>query len=153
MLSKLQYKKLDDKGLVPFTVKDDVILNIITENEGIADHTMFFSKNGMFYGELVAVKVYPIKNGLIERDYISGVGLMVQNQSGDGCYVVPANKCNPIDETKEAINPIETVNKEFDKPKQSSDIEVLVNEPKKVLGFTYKQLLIIGLIAIIIRKI
>ena len=152
MLSKVQYKRLDDKGVVPFKVKEDVVLELYSDNENKHKDTKYFSANGTFYGELVAVKVYPVKNGLIDRDFISGVGLMIENESKDGYWIVPANKCIPLDGEIEVENSVNSVDEVFEKPVRK-EFKTLNEEPKKVLGFTYKQLLIIGLIALVVRKL
>lgn len=156
MLSKIQYKKIDDKGIVPFTVKNDVSLEILTENKSKEKDLKYFAKDGTFYGELVAVRVFPIKNGLIDNDFISGVGLMVKNESEDGCWIIDAKNCVPLDGSNvlENKNEIDVLTENFRTKKDI--VQPTFNEEKedkKLFGFTYKQLLIIGVIAIIIRKI
>lgn len=154
MITKSKYKKIDAKGVRPFSVVKDLTLEVLTENPRIDGTTKTFIENGTFNGELVAVKLQrKLDNGNWVQ-YGEGKGFMVRNESNDGFWLVPYNvtkpafanvegSTDPIDEI--ANNIVEDVKK---------DIQYINDNPqKKILGFTYKQIAIIAVLLIIVRKL
>ena len=130
MITKSKFKKIDAKGVRPFSVVKDLTLEVLTENPRIDGTTKTFIQ----YGE--------------------GKGFMVRNESNDGFWLVPYNvtkpafanvdgNTDPVDEI--ANNIVEDVKK---------DIQYINDNPtKKILGFTYKQIAIIAVLLIIARKL
>ena len=154
MITKSKFKKIDAKGVRPFSVVKDLTLEVLTENPRIDGTTKTFIKDGTFNGELVAVKLQrKLDNGNWVQ-YGEGKGFMVRNESNDGFWLVPYNvtkpafanvdgNTDPVDEI--ANNIVEDVKK---------DIQYINDNPtKKILGFTYKQIAIIAVLLIIARKL
>jgi hypothetical protein len=155
MITKSRYKKIDNKGVRPFSVVKDLTLEVLTENPRIDGTTKTFIENGTFNGELVAVKLQrKLDNGNWVQ-YGEGKGFMVRNESNDGFWLVPYNVTKPAfanvdgaitehtDEAKD--NLIEDI---------TNDIQYINENPtKKILGFTYKQIAIIAVLLIIVRKL
>lgn len=155
MITKAQYKKLDNKGERPFSVVKDLTLEVLTENPTIEGTTKTFIKDGNFNGELVAVKLQRRMDNGNWVQYGQGRGFMVRNEGKNGFWLVPYNVTKPsffradgdipksIDESKETL--IEDI---------KNDIEYINENPKKkILGFTYKQIAIIAVLLLIARKL
>jgi hypothetical protein len=155
MITKSKYKKIDAKGVRPFSVVKDLTLEILTENARIDGTTKTFIKDGTFNGELVAVKLQrKLDNGNWVQ-YGEGKGFMVRNESNDGFWLVPFNVTKPSfsNATGDVTTPIqegtETLVEDI-----TNDIKYINENPtKKILGFTYKQIAIIAVLLIIARKL
>jgi hypothetical protein len=154
MITKSKYKKLDAKGVRPFSVVKDLTLEILTENPSVEGTTKTFIKDGTFNGELVAVKLQRKMNNGNWVQYGEGKGFMVRNEANNGFWLIPFNV------TKPASNPIEnivsTVKEEQDTLLEDvqNDIQYINDNPqKKILGFTYKQIAIIAVLLLIVRKL
>lgn len=154
MITKAQYKRLDNKGERPFSVVKDLTLEILTENPSVEGTTKTFIKDGNFMGELVAVKLQrKMDNGNWIR-YGEGRGFMVRKEDKSGFWLVPFNVTKPVSSPIE--NLVSTVKDEQDTLIEDikNDIEYINENPqKKVLGFTYKQIAIIAVLLLIVRKL
>ena len=155
MITKSIYKKIDAKGVRPFSVVKDLTLEVLTENPRIDGTTKTFIENGTFNGELVAVKLQrKLDNGNWVQ-YGEGKGFMVRNESNDGFWLVPFNVTKPSfsNATGEVTTPVkegtETLVEDI-----TNDIKYINENPtNKILGFTYKQIAIIAVLLIIARKL
>jgi hypothetical protein len=155
MITKSKYKKIDAKGVRPFSVVKDLTLEILTENARIDGTTKTFIQDGTFNGELVAVKLQrKLDNGNWVQ-YGEGKGFMVRNESNDGFWLVPFNVTKPAfanvngDATTVEDTKNETLVEDI-----KNDIQYINDNPtKKILGFTYKQIAIIAVLLIIARKL
>jgi hypothetical protein len=155
MITKSKYRKLDAKGTRPFSVVKDLTLEILTENPSAEGTTKTFIENGTFNGDLVAVKLQrKLDNGNWVQ-YGEGKGFMVRNEQNNGFWLVPFNVTKPafssadgdvattVDETTDTL--IEDI---------KNDIEYINDNPtKKILGFTYKQIALIAVLLLIVRKL
>lgn len=155
MITKSKYKKIDAKGVRPFSVVKDLTLEVLTENARIDGTTKTFIQDGTFNGELVAVKLQrKLDNGNWVQ-YGEGKGFMVRNESNDGFWLVPFNVTKPAfanvngDRTTVEDTKNETLVEDI-----KNDIQYINDNPtKKILGFTYKQIAIIAVLLIIARKL
>lgn len=155
MITKSKYKKIDAKGVRPFSVVKDLTLEVLTENSRIDGTTKTFIQDGTFNGELVAVKLQrKLDNGNWVQ-YGEGKGFMVRNESNDGFWLVPFNVTKPAfanvngDTTAVEDTKNETLVEDI-----KNDIQYINDNPtKKILGFTYKQIAIIAVLLIIARKL
>ena len=155
MITRSKYKKLDARGTRPFSVVKDLTLEILTENPSAEGTTKTFIENGTFNGDLVAVKLQrKLDNGNWVQ-YGEGKGFMVRNEQNNGFWLVPFNVTKPtfssadgdvattVDENKDTL--IEDI---------KNDIEYINENPtKKILGFTYKQIALIAVLLLIVRKL
>lgn len=154
MITKAQYKKLDNKGERPFSVVKDLTLEILTENPAIEGTTKTFIKDGNFNGELVAVKLQRRMDNGNWVQYGQGRGFMVRNESKNGFWLVPFNVTKPVSTPVE--NLISSTKDEQDTLLEEikKDVEYINENPqKKILGFTYKQIAIIAVLVLIARKL
>lgn len=155
MITKSKYRKLDAKGVRPFSVVKDLTLEILTENPSAEGTTKTFIQDGTFNGELVAVKLQrKLDNGNWVQ-YGEGKGFMVRNESNNGFWLVPFNVTKPANTTKPSEidssldNATDTLVEDI-----SKDIQYINDNPqKKILGFTYKQIAIIAVLLLIARKL
>jgi hypothetical protein len=155
MITKSKFKKLDAKGVRPFSVVKDLTLEILTEDSSTEGTTKTFIQGGTFNGELVAVKLQrKLDNGNWVQ-YGEGKGFMVRNESNNGFWLVPFNVTKPaIASVSSGIiasseNPTETLIEDI-----TNDIQYINDNPtKKILGFTYKQIAIIAVLLLIVRKL
>lgn len=154
MITKSKYKKIDAKGARPFSVVKDLTLEILTENARIDGTTKTFIKDGTFNGELVAVKLQrKLDNGNWVQ-YGEGKGFMVRNESNDGFWLVPYNVTKPA--VASSSSDIKMVSDATDSLVDDikKDIQYIEENPKKkILGFTYKQIAIIAVLLLIVRKL
>jgi hypothetical protein len=153
MITKSKYKKIDAKGVRPFSVVKDLTLDVLTENPRIDGTTKTFIENGTFNGELVAVKLQrKLDNGNWVQ-YGEGKGFMVRTESNDGFWLVPYNVTKPAYANVDGAEPDETKNETLVED-ITNDIQYINDNPtKKILGFTYKQIAIIAVLLIIVRKL
>jgi hypothetical protein len=151
MITKIQYKKLDGKGLRNFTVQKDLTLEILTEDKSKEGITKTFIKDGTFLGEPVLAKLSRRLDNGNWIQYGEGKGFMVRNEDNSGAWLIPIKVTAPPIEKIEVkeVNPNETVITDI-----QNDLEYINNNPeKKYLGFTAKQLIIIGIALLIVRKL
>lgn len=150
MITKIQYKKLDGKGLRNFTVQKDLTLEILTEDKSKEGITKTFIKDGTFLGEPVLAKLSRRLDNGNWIQYGEGKGFMVRNEDNSGAWLIPIKVTAP---------PIEKVEVTDVKPETlvddiQHDLDYINNNPqKKYLGFTAKQLIIIGIALLIVRKL
>lgn len=159
MITKSKFKKLDAKGVRPFSVVKDLTLEILTENPSAEGTTKTFIKDGTFNGELVAVKLQrKLDNGNWVQ-YGEGKGFMVRNESNNGFWLVPFNVTKPAianlssslsaSSSDNANDTTDTLVEDI-----TNDIQYINDNPqKKILGFTYKQIAIIAVLLLIVRKL
>lgn len=155
MITKSKFKKLDAKGTRPFSVVKDLTLEILTENQGAEGTTKTFIENGTFNGELVAVKLQrKLDNGNWVQ-YGEGKGFMVRNEQNNGFWLVPFNVTKPaIDNIPNDIAPTSSNATDTLVEDITNDIQYINENPtKKILGFTYKQIAIIAVLLLIVRKL
>jgi len=156
MLSKIEYRRLDTRGVVPFKVKKDLSLEILTNESRHEGKVKTFSENGIFYGELVAFKIHEKTR---DGNYVcnnNGVGLMVVNDDITGCWIIPVSLVEPVEEIQNSNDEVKAI-VEDEKSDDLYDIDITYNDKnildKKILGLTIKQLIVITVLAIIIKKI
>jgi hypothetical protein len=155
MITKSKYRKLDSKGVRPFSVVKDLTLEILTEDSSTEGTTKTFIQDGTFNGELVAVKLQrKLDNGNWVQ-YGEGKGFMVRNESNNGFWLVPFNVTKPAisnkssDVAPSSDNATDTLVEDI-----SNDIQYINDNPqKKILGFTYKQIALIAVLLLIVRKL
>jgi hypothetical protein len=155
MITKSKFKKLDAKGVRPFSVVKDLTLEILTEDSSTEGTTKTFIQDGTFNGELVAVKLQrKLDNGNWVQ-YGEGKGFMVRNESNNGFWLVPFNVTKPAiasvpnDLATTSDNATDTLIEDI-----TNDIQYINDNPtKKILGFTYKQIAIIAVLLLIVRKL
>jgi hypothetical protein len=154
MITKAQYKRLDNKGERPFSVVKDLTLEILTENPSVEGTTKTFIKDGNFMGELVAVKLQrKMDNGNWIR-YGEGKGFMVRKEDKSGFWLVPFSVTKPSSNPVEDVLPIIKNEQDTLIDEVNKDIQYINENPqKKVLGFTYKQIAIIAVLLLIVRKL
>lgn len=156
MITQTQFKRLDNRGIVPFTVKEDVSLELLTDKSHKEGCTRTFLKGGNFNGELVQVRVRAKDKYNRFVPYMNAVGLMVKEEDGSGYYLVPINNVTDVKmsnvegSTSEGIDRTNTadVNSAIDDVSSA-----LKDDKKKYFGFTAKQLVIIGVLVLIARNI
>jgi hypothetical protein len=152
MITKIQYKKLDGKGLRNFTVQKDLTLEILTEDKSKEGITKTFIQGGTFVGEPILAKLSRRSENGNWIQYGEGKGFIVRNEDNTGAWLIPIKvTAPPIEKAIENIvkNSEETVVSDI-----QHDLDYINNNPqKKYFGFTAKQLIIIGIALLIVRKL
>ena len=157
MITKVKFKKLDNKGIVPFKVKETITLPLLNADKSKEGVTQIFNGGGTFNGELVYARVdKEMGNGLYQT-IAEGTGLMIVNEDNTGLYLVPVENVTEVTKSVDDL-----INRTSSSPEITSEsisqVEESFNEAMsdtkhKVFGFTYKQLAIIGVLLLIVRKI
>ena len=160
MITKTQFKKIDNKGLRPYTIGKDITFEIFTDKPAIEGTKKTFLKDGVFYGEPVRARIHKHHFGNFVR-HAEGNGVMVANEDKSGFYLIPMNLVSETNEhsnatgtdastiTGDATDTASTISGEI-----KNDINTINSNPnKKVFGFTYKQIAIIAVLLLIVRKI
>jgi hypothetical protein len=152
MITKIQYKKLDGKGLRNFTVQKDLTLEILTEDKSKEGITKTFIKGGTFVGEPILAKLSRRSENGNWIQYGEGKGFIVRNEDNTGAWLIPiAITAPPID--KSEVTKIDATPETLVSDIQN-DLDYINNNPqKRYLGFTAKQLIIIGIALLIVRKL
>lgn len=157
MITKIQYKKIDEKGIIPFSVKNDLTLEILTEDKSVEGSIRTFKAGGTFYGELVACRLATkSENGSFVPNG-EGVGLMVRNENNSGCWLIPVKQAIPMDD--DIIKPKQQDITRLDSNDISSSIDTFQSTDEcsckngKILGFSYMQLAVIGALLLIVKNI
>ena len=155
MITKSKFKKLDAKGVRPFSVVKDLTLEILTEDSSVEGTTKTFIKDGTFNGELVAVKLQRKSDNGNWIQYGEGKGFMVRNEKNNGFWLIPFNVTKPAIANIQNVLATSSVDKSETLVEDiTNDIKYINDNPeKKYLGFTAKQLIIIGIALLIIRKL
>jgi len=103
MITKIQYKKLDGKGLRNFTVQKDLTLEILTEDKSKEGITKTFIKGGTFVGEPILAKLSRRSDNGNWIQYGQGQGFMVRNEDNTGAWIIPIKvAAPPIDKSEVA---------------------------------------------------
>ena len=155
MITKVQYKKLDGKGIRPFSVSKDFNLDILTENPSKEGTVKTFMKDGSFMGEPVLAKLQrKMDNGNFVQ-YGQGKGFMVRNEDSSGMWLIPLEFTKPISEEVVLIDStIEKDEADTLGNQIQHDLDYINNNPeKKYLGFTARQLIVIAIALLIVKKI
>ena len=154
MITKVQYKKLDDKGILPFSVSKDFNLGILTENPSKEGTVKTFIKDGSFMGEPVLAKLQrKMENGNFVQ-YGQGKGFMVRNEDSSGMWLIPLEFTKPISEEVVLIDSIVKDEAKTLEDQIKYDLDYINKNPeKKYLGFTARQLIVIAIALLIVKKI
>jgi hypothetical protein len=155
MISKVRYQQLDDQGERYFTVTDSVTVPLLTELEASAGKERSFNKGGKFSGIPVYMQIAK-KDGELFVPFGEVQGFMVSVE--DGVYLVPMEIVGILEEAEiKAMDTAKTVVKDVAEVAetviQKTEDEVKNFNPKHTLGFSYKQLLVIGVAALLIVKL
>jgi len=154
MIVKTQFKRLDNKGIRPFSVKEDVELEILTADPSLEGIKKTFIKGGKFYGEPVEMRLQrKMPNGNFVR-FGQGKGFMVIDETGKGCWLIKAdNTETTFSNEDEIVEPITIKGKSMVSEIQNDISYINENPEKKVFGFTYKQIAIVAILVLIARKL
>ncbi len=154
MITKVQYKKLDGKGIRPFSVSKDFNLDILTENPSKEGTVKTFMKDGSFMGEPVEAKLQrKMRNGNFVQ-YGQGKGFMVRNEDSSGMWLIPLEFTKPISEEVVLIDSIVKDEAKTLEDQIKYDLDYINKNPeKKYLGFTARQLIVIAIALLIVKKI
>lgn len=162
MLVRADYRDVLDKGFKTVSPKENLELEIITTNPTIEGQKRTFLKGGKIIAEKLECR-------LIEVDQLGnpisslgqGIGYVVRNEDNTGVWILDASKV----EEKEAeapSTPIQEVVKDLgnsnSEPKDelaqmTAQANELLSSKKTYFGFTPKQLLIVGVLLLIVRKL
>lgn len=152
MITRTQWKPLDGRGIVPFTVSKSITLDLYTCDKDKEGTKQTFMKDSKFEGQLVKARISKqLLNGAFVP-YSEESGLMVITPDKSGYYLVPTSVAQPIEEV-ESINEQTPINKTLTSELEAGLNDINNHPDRKYFGFTVKQLLIIGVIAIIVRKL
>jgi hypothetical protein len=157
MITKVKFKRLDTRGVVPFKVKETITLPLLNADLSKDGVTQIFNGGGTFNGELVYASVDKEMGNGIFKTIAEGTGLMVVNDDKSGLYLIPVE--NVTEATKSVDDFIDRSSSSPEVISNGTDqIENAFNDAMsdtkhKVFGFTYKQLAIIGVLLLIVRKL
>jgi len=152
MITRTQWKALDSRGIVPFTVNKSITLDLYTCDKDKEGTKQTFMKDSKFEGQLVRARISKMLLNGAFVPFTETSGLMVANPDKSGYYLVPTNVAQPIDEAESVLEqtPItKTLTSELE-----AGLNDINNHPdRKYFGFTIKQLLVIGVALLIARKL
>lgn len=159
MITKSQHKKLDDKGVQVYTVNRNITLPLLTSVKQFAGRKTTLVEGSKVEGEKVKAKIVKQDENGKWQPYAISEGLAVRSEGG--YYLVPideltwnANPWNPEnDEVKTGFDGNATVNDNLQEAKEVVSETIKTGNEKKILGFTYTQLAVIGIVAFVISKI
>ena len=156
MITKVKFKRLDTRGVVPFKVKETITLPLLNADKSKDGVTQIFNGGGTFNGELVYASVDKEMGNGIFKTIAEGTGLMVVNDDKSGLYLIPVE--NVTEPTKSVDDLIDRSSSSPEVTDGMAQIENGFNDAMsdtkhKVFGFTYKQLAIIGVLLLIVRKL
>lgn len=156
MITKVKFKRLDTRGVVPFKVKETITLPLLNADKSKDGVTQIFNGGGTFNGELVYASVDKEMGNGIFKTIAEGTGLMVVNDDKSGLYLIPVE--NVTEPTKSVDDLIDRSSSSPEVTDGMAQIENSFNDAMsdtkhKVFGFTYKQLAIIGVLLLIVRKL
>lgn len=156
MITKVKFKRLDTRGVVPFKVKETITLPLLNADKSKDGVTQIFNGGGTFNGELVYASVDKEMGNGIFKTIAEGTGLMVVNDDKSGLYLIPVE--NVTEPTKSVDDLIDRSSSSPEVTDGIAQIENGFNDAMsdtkhKVFGFTYKQLAIIGVLLLIVRKL
>jgi hypothetical protein len=152
MITRTQWKPLDARGIVPFTVNKSITLDLYTCDKDKEGTKQTFMKDSKFEGQLVRARISKrLLNGAFVP-HTETSGLMVATPDKSGYYLIPTSVAQPIEEVEmdETISPM---NKSLTSDIQTKLTDINENTEKKYFGFTVKQLLVIGVALLIVRKL
>lgn len=156
MITKVKFKRLDTRGVVPFKVKETITLPLLNADKSKDGVTQIFNGGGTFNGELVYASVDKEMGNGIFKTIAEGTGLMVVNDDKSGLYLIPVEN---------VTEPTKSVDDLIDRSSSSPEVidgmaqiengfnDAMSDTKHKVFGFTYKQLAIIGVLLLIVRKL
>lgn len=149
MITQTQYKRIGKNGIVPFSVKKDITLEILTSDPSKEGVKKTFLSGGKFQGELVEARIQRKSDKGNWIRFGQGKGFMVIDEDKKGCWIVPIDNTTPVKEQKmdEVITDSEQNTNDNLKSLQSIEPE------KKIFGFTYKQIAIVAVLVLIARKL
>ncbi len=157
MITKTQIKKLDNNGVVPFTVKSDITTPLLDCDISKVGMKKTFFSGGKNYGELVYASVgiqdQTGKMSLADK----GAALLVKDPENGGHYLIKAENAIPWNDpnTSSADGSENTSTTEASPVIEHlvSEANTKLNSPKTYFGFTAKQLLIVGVLLLIVKKL
>lgn len=158
MITKTQIKKLDNKGIVPFTVKSDITTPLLDCDRSKVGMKKTFFSGGKNYGELVyavvGIQDESGKMNLADK----GAALLIKDPENGGHYLIKAENATPWNDTdtSSADGSENTDSKQETSPVIEhlvSEANSKLNSPKTYFGFTTKQLLIVGVLLLIVKKL
>ena len=135
MITKIQYKKLDGKGLRNFTVQKDLTLEILTEDKSKEGITKTFIKDGTFVGEPILAKLSRRSENGNWIQYGEGKGFIVRNEDNTGAWLIPiAITAPPID--KSEVTKIDATPETLVSDIQN-DLDYINNNPQKKISYCH----------------
>jgi len=160
MISKVRYRELDGQGVRLFTITEAINVPLLTEETKYAGKNKTFIKHGKFYGMPVEMEILRKGEGDNFVPYGRVTGFMVEEEGG--VYLIPAPITAIPEEGddgfgKQILDVADNISDEVvDETKQV--LETVKHEADKfnverTLGFSYKQLAVIAVSAIVIFKL
>lgn len=156
MIAKSQITPIDNKGVQTFTMKETLKLPMIVKDPQHDGQTTTFMQNGKVKGQIVHAKVAAKTKKGDFQPIVDGKALGVISEGG--YYLVPIDKItwdsdtwNNNEGTDTTVDGRIVVSEQIDALPETV-IEAVQSE-KTVLGFTYKQLLLLAGVVFIVTKI
>ena len=160
MITKLRYNQLDEPQF--FSVSETINLPLLTEDKAHAGREKEFQKDGKFFGFPADVQLFRDEDGNMVP-YGEMKGFLIEDEGGQ--FLIPAELILVPENGQEfGQTPIETAvgditgeGKEvLEDAKQT--LEQIRKEadrfnPERTLGFSYKQLLVIGVVGLLVIKL
>lgn len=158
MITKSRHKKLDDKGVQEYTVNRNITLPLLTSVKNFAGRKTTLVEGSKVQGEKVTAQIVKLDKDNKWQPFAISEGIAVVSEGG--YYLVPvdsltwnANPWNPENDTKTNFDGNATVNDNLQEAKEVVSTTIKEGNEKKILGFTYTQLAVIGIVAFVISKI
>lgn len=155
MIAKSQITPIDNKGVQTFTMKETLKLPMIVKDPRHDGQTTTFMKNGQVKGQIVHAKVAAKTKKGDFQPIVDGKALGVMSEGG--YYLVPIDKItwnsdtwNEAEGTEHTEDGRIVVSEELEQ--LPATVVAAVQSDKTILGFTYKQLLLVAGIVFIVNK-
>ena len=152
MKSKVQYKVLDDIGERNFTVEQSITLPLLHASDGFEDTQKTFEIGKIYQGEPVIMEIMQMDNGIWIPMTPSGgqEGFMVVEENG--VYLVPAPLVL-VDVDNTSDNATEKRDSKTENMIEKVESKVENFNPDRDLGFSYKQLIVIAVIGLVVYQV
>jgi len=138
MIAKIEGSINDKNGILSFEILDTVEVELIVAKADYQQPTSTYKSGAIIEGFPAMVKLTDISGNEHNEE-----GVLVE--SGNGHYLIPFNFVKEIESDTIVDKIEEEVEKVVDTIKSTNE--------KEILGFSYKQILVIGIMAVVVTKI
>ena len=159
MITRVRHNQLDDAQY--FSVSEAITVPLLTEDKAAEGREKVFVKGGRFHGFPAEIDIMKLVDGEMVP-YGQMTGFIVEDK--DGIFAIPATLIEVPEDGKSFGSEIDKVvselthtgvkaTEEAKKTLEELKSDVDKFNPERTLGFSYKQLLVIGIVGLVVIKL